>query len=548
MKAKLACAQAIISKILSPSWIIFLGLLLAFALRVFCLQARGVWYDEAFAILYASRSFEEMIAGTLTQVGGAAADVHPLFYYFSLHAWLQLAGDSIFAARFYSVFFGLATIPLVYRLARELFDARVAVVAVLVLALAPFHLAYSQEARMYAQLGFWSALASLAFVRSTKSENHFTSSGDGSHAVATPAPHCGRRSAAELGVGAQPALFPRKKWWIVFVVAGAGMLYSHNLAFIALGALGTWVALDAWRTRTTRILIATVLAGLAMIALWLPWLVNVPGQFGKIEQAYWVPAPTLATLVQTLLVFTFDFDNAAAPRALFPILLFGAMILPALIAITLRRAPDRRHAIFAAAMATLPIALLYLLSQARPVYIIRALMPAFLWYAVLAAWMLANAPRTIRYFVGSVLIVLVAAILPAYYSYAEFPRSPFEQAAKYLRAQVQSGDAIVHDNKLSYFPIHLYDRTLAQSFLADPTGAGSDTLALPTQQALQIYATGFEDATQGKSRVWFIIFQNALDDAARENRPHPNKAWMDSHFKEISLTRFNDLNVYLYQR
>lgn len=487
-------------------------LLLAFALRVFYLQTRGIWYDEAFAILYASRSFEEMMAGTLTQVAGAAADVHPLFYYFSLHAWLQLVGDSIFAGRLYSVFYGIATIPLIYRLARDLFASRVAVISALALTLAPFHLAYSQEARMYAQLGFWCALAFAAFIRYQKTA--------------------------------------QKKWWIVFVVSGAGALYSHNLAFIAMGALGIWVALDALRTRTSHVLIATALAGLAMVLLWLPWLVNVPGQFGKIEQAYWVPAPTLATLVQTLLAFTFDFDNAAAPRALLPVLLFGAIILPALVAIELQksRAPERRNALFAAAMAILPSAALYLVSQARPVYIIRALMPAFCWYVILCAWMLARAPRIVGSMIAVAVSAIVIVLLPAYYSYSEFPRSPFEQVVKYLKSQTQNGDAIVHDNKLSYFPTHLYDRTLAQSFIADPVGAASDTLALPTQQALQVYASDFENATAGKSRVWFVIFQSALDQAADENRTHPNKTWMDSHFKETLLTRFNDLNVYLYQK
>ncbi len=492
-------------------WVLFAAIiLLAFALRVFYLQARGVWYDEAFAILYASRSLEEILAGTLTQVAGAAADVHPLFYYFSLHTWLQLAGDSIFAARFYSVFYGIATIPLIYRLASELFGTRVAISAAFVLALAPFHLAYSQEARMYAQLGFWSALAFYSFVRYEKTA--------------------------------------RKRWWMTFVLSGAGAMYSHNLAFIALGALGVWTALDALRTRSPRVLIATILAGLAMIVLWLPWLVQVPSQLGKIEQAYWVPAPTVATLVQTLLVFSFDFENAAYPRALVPFLLFCAIILPALIAIELYRATDRRNAIIATVMAILPIALLYLLSQARPVYIIRALMPAFLWYAVLVAWMLASAPRVIRYASSLACGALVIAVLPPYYTYAEFPRSPFEQTVEFLRAQMQSGDAIVHDNKLSYFPMHLYDHALAQSFIADPAGAGSDTLALPTQRALEIYASTLDTATAGKSRVWFVIFQAALDQAKEEGRAHPNMAWMDAHFKEISLRRFNDLNVYLYQK
>jgi 4-amino-4-deoxy-L-arabinose transferase-like glycosyltransferase len=484
-------------------------LLLAFGFRVLYLNERGIWYDEAFAILFASRSFEEMLYGTLTSVGGAAADVHPLFYYFSLHVWLGQVGDSVFSARYYSVLYGVGTIPFVYRLARELSGERVAIISAAVISLAPFHLAYSQEARMYAQLGFWSSAAFFAFTRYQR--------------------------------------IASKKWWALFVFAGAGALYSHNLAFVALGALGIWGVIDALRTRTWRVLIATTLAGLAMIALWLPWLFNVPGQFGKIEQAYWVPQPTVVTLIQTLLVFAFDFENAAYPQSLLAILIFVALMLSVFIALGILRRRTKHNVLYAGTMAVLPIIFLFGLSLVRPVYIIRALMPAFLWYIILIGWMLAELPRLLSRAVIILLGAILFMILPAYYTYAEFPRSPFEDAARGLDRRVQSNDVVVHDNKLSYFPMYYYDRGLAQTFVADPSGAGSDTLALPTQRALQLYASALPDATANKSRIWFIIFRQALDQAEQDGHPHPNKAWMDTHFTQVSLMQYNDLNVYLYQ-
>ena len=85
-------------------WVLVLILLLAFGLRMVRIQERALWYDEAFAILYASLDHEGMIYGTVTPVEGAgAADVHPLLYYFSLHAWMGLVGRSPLAARFFSV-------------------------------------------------------------------------------------------------------------------------------------------------------------------------------------------------------------------------------------------------------------------------------------------------------------------------------------------------------------------------------------------------------------------------------------------------------------
>ncbi len=489
---------------------------LAFGLRLIALDARPIWYDEAFAVLYASRSFGEMISGTLSPVGSAAADVHPLFYYFSLHLWMGVVGDSAFAARFFSAIFGVATIPIVYRIARALFEQRVALATALVIALAPFHIAYSQEARMYAQLGLWSALALWAFVRFWRTS--------------------------------------RRRWWSVFVLAGAGALYSHNLAFAIFAALGAWVIYDAIRTRTTRLLCATLLAGVAMLALWLPWLIFVPSQFGKVAHAYWVPPPTALTLVQTLLVFAFDFDNAAPPRALLPFLLFGALLLPILAAFEFaRRARKinrsaRAALLFVVTLAFAPIVLLFAISQWRSVYIIRGLMPAFLWFALLVGWTLAGMPRRIASVVALGLGALAIAVLPTYYAYADFPRAPFKQVVQELRGRAPPTDAVVHDNKLSFFPMHYYDRAFAQAFIADPPGAGSDTLAHPTQQALQLYATDLETATLNKSRVWFLIFQRALDEAREQGHTHANMAWMEQRFRLVSRERFNDLNVYLFER
>lgn len=490
--------------------------LFGFGLRMVQLNGRGLWYDEAFAILYASRSFAEMVYGTLTQVGGAAADVHPLYYYFALHVWMGAAGDSVLAARFFSVLFGTATIPVVFQTARLLFDTRVALASAAVATLAPFHIAYSQESRMYAELGFWSALALLGFAYYWRTGN--------------------------------------RRGWFAFVLAGAAALYSHNLAVVFFAALGLWALVDAGVTRSARMLISTVLGGLAMTLLWLPWLVNVPSQFGKIDQAYWVPAPTLATLVQTLLVFAFDFDNASPPAPLLPVLLFGALLIVVLAALELARrmrrmdARSRAAVGFAAAMGIVPIAVLFAISQWHSVYIIRGLMPAFLCCVVLTGWTLAGMPRRAGQLTGAALAALAVICLPAYYSYSQFPRSPFQAADRALAARAQPGDVIVHDNKLSFFPMYYYDSALDQSFIADPPGAASDTLAYPTQQALGLYASPLDTAVQAKSRVWFVIFQEAIDQADEQGHPNANLTWLQDRFGRVTLDRFNDLDVYLFER
>ncbi len=145
----------------SLTWALAL-VLAAFALRVFRLDYQGLWYDEAFSVYRAHFSWGEITART-------AADIQPPLYYYLLHFWILLVGDSEFALRFLSLFFGVLTIPLIYALAHQLFAARAARIAALIATLSPLYLWYAQEARMYTLITFWLLLSSYWLLRALAS-------------------------------------------------------------------------------------------------------------------------------------------------------------------------------------------------------------------------------------------------------------------------------------------------------------------------------------------------------------------------------------------
>ena len=75
---------------------------------------------------------------------------HPPLYYALSSIWMKIFGDSIWVIRSFSVLMGLLAFPCIYWLSRELFDSKkVALLAVAILAVSPFHLIYAQEARLY---------------------------------------------------------------------------------------------------------------------------------------------------------------------------------------------------------------------------------------------------------------------------------------------------------------------------------------------------------------------------------------------------------------
>jgi hypothetical protein len=285
----------------------------------------------------------------------------------------------------------------------------------------------------------------------------------------------------------------------------------------------------------------------------------MPSQFSKIQQAYWVEQPGVVKFIQTMLIFHFAYDNQSLPRWLLPPALFFSLLVLAVVAFELvrRRVASRPQLSTPTPYSLLlsltltPILLTFLISQIRPVYIVRALLPSALMYylLVVGALVVGFAPKPVKWGLLLPSAVIVAVSLVHHYSYVQFPRPPFDEAVAYLRENYQLGDAIVHDNKLTFFPCHYYDRELPQAFMADPPGAGSDTLALPTQEALGLLASQtMEEATMGSPRVWFVIFQRAFTEYEGLGHPQPpRKAWLEERYRPVEMVAFSDLNIYLYE-
>jgi len=132
--------------------------LLAFTVRVVRLDSQPLWWDEGYSVFFATRDLATMLERT-------AIDIHPPLYYVLLQVWTTFAGKGAVAARLLSVTIGVATIPLMYALTHRLFNARVALVAALIFALAPLHVYYSQEVRMYGLVTLLGLVSLYLFVR-----------------------------------------------------------------------------------------------------------------------------------------------------------------------------------------------------------------------------------------------------------------------------------------------------------------------------------------------------------------------------------------------
>jgi len=510
------------------------AVLTALTLRLINLDGRPLWYDEAFAVLYASLSPARMLYGTVTPVAGAgAADVHPLLYYFLLHGWMELVGRSPLAVRFLSLGLGMITVALLWRLAARCFDRRTGLMVGLLAAVNPFHVAYSQEARMYALLALAAVAAAWSLLRALGNEGE-----------------SGKQGTGDNGRGDRPRSVTHRLlaghwyWWGLYGLAAALTLYAHNLGVFVLLALHV---LALARRRWWRRLPALVLADLVALALFAPWLVRVlPGQVGFLGRGYWLAPPGVEELVRVAMFPVLTFYEPV-PMWLIGLGLFTGVLLLALLVLQAWR--TRSRAAWFLVLYWVPILSLILISRWRPIYLERALLPSALFYMVGVGWLLVQGglPRALRLGLVALLLATTAGSLGFHYTYARFPRPPFDRLTAYLQDRLTPGEVIVHDNKLTFFPAYYYDPLLPQAFCPDRPDMGSDTLALPTQEALGLFATPISrTVTGGVGGVWYVAFDRTWEEYRTLGYDDaPNRVWLRAHcWQEGQVQTVADLEVY----
>ena len=87
------------------------------------------------------------------------------FYYLLVHNWMDVFGMSDFAVRLFSVVFSVLIIGLTFLFARRFFDDKTALIASAIVAIEPFFIAYSHQARNYSLTFFLTLLETYFFLQ-----------------------------------------------------------------------------------------------------------------------------------------------------------------------------------------------------------------------------------------------------------------------------------------------------------------------------------------------------------------------------------------------
>jgi mannosyltransferase len=479
--------------------------ILAAGLRCIAINSRNIQYDDAFSFFISRISLNGIIQAT-------AADTMPPLYYYLLHFW-QLISTQIWFLRGLSVLFSLGAIAFLFLLIKRSVNITAGLWAGLFSAISPLQLYHAQDIRMYALLAFCGMGYAYYLFRCWEDAT---------------------QQSKDLG------------YWMGVIGFGTAAMYTHNLAvFWIISPVVFFLIKRNWNY------LWKFIGSLAMIGLFFsPWLVQLPGQIQKIQNAFWTPRPGIIEVFQAVLQYSFHLPSQS--QLLFYI---GAIIgLEMFVLVIIRVFANLKiepNFLFLLILAFVSPLLIFLASYfIRPVFVARGFIPAQLAFLGLAGGVTAiDWKRKIGVVVAILIGVNALISLPVFYSFAEFPRSPFASAAGILQQDIDQGFIVIHDNKLSYFPTSYYLDSPSQTFLKDEPGSANDTFAVKSQDAMGIHPLeNISDAVSDHQKVVLVVFREAINEYSPMNKTHPVIQWMKENFTLEKTQAIGDLELMYFVR
>ncbi len=234
------------------------GLVVAAGLVLRFWTRSGLWFDEALTVDIARLPLHA-IPGALKQDGA------PPLYYYVLHFWMALFGQSNDAVRALSGLIAVATLPVAWLCGRRLGGPTVAWTVLVLLASAPFAVYFATETRMYALVILLTGCGYLALARAVEQ--------------------------------------PRPGNVVAVAVVTAALLYTQYWAVYVVAMVAIWLVASVWHSRRQGHpdsapwpALVALAAGCLLFVPWVPTFVFQAQHTGT----PWAPTPTFSDLINVL--------------------------------------------------------------------------------------------------------------------------------------------------------------------------------------------------------------------------------------------------------
>ncbi len=356
-------------------------------LRLLHLGAKGLWLDEPATVAIARLPWAQF--RHIWWYGEAS---YQGAYFLLMRGWLHL-GQSEAWIRLPSAMFAIASIPLIYLVARKLAGESAALASAALLAFSPTHVYYSQEARGYPMAILLVLASAWFFVRAVEAN--------------------------------------RERDWLLWTLCGALAFYTHFFACLALLAQGCSLIVLRKPERWRRMFVHGCLL-LALTAPGLTFVLRVPAHTTSFP---WMPQATPKQVLHLALFF-----GGAGEK-----LILSAVLWMAALTAIWRDRKDGPEIFWRGALlvswAFLPVLLMALISLYNPVFVQRYMifcLPATIMLA--GRGMIALPKHHLGYWL--VLALCVSSIVNIFMGYRK-PREDWRDATAAVLAAAQPGDAVL---------------------------------------------------------------------------------------------------------
>ncbi len=390
-------------------------LLLATCLRLYHLDKNSLWLDEITTERYSWRTPKVMLQ-TLMKY-----DVHPPVVYLVAICQRKLIGGSDFAARFPSALAGILGVAVTLAFGRRLLGWRGGLIAGMALAVWPMHVQYSQEARQYALLFFFS-MASMYF----------------------------------LYLGMEEG---KPVHWAAYALMTAGNLYTHNFAFVwTIAQVSSVVAIVvAVRRRGVpngikETLAPFALSLLAAFLLYLPWYPEMLIQKKRLVSGIAIPSTVALANVLHKTLDAFGWQETYVLYGLLLVSVSGVVYLT-------ERRKWKALLLFLFSL-TVPVFFMFFTASGHffaARYFLPLIGPLDLliaagmdwWYDLLSHRLsIDDASRFARPVTVLAMVLIVAFFYPGDRRYYAWEKEDWRGAAAYISAHWHPGDVVVGDGTI----------------------------------------------------------------------------------------------------
>lgn len=372
-------------------------------LRLYDLGEKSFWIDELISLCHAATIQD--VASFLTP---ACGNVHPPLYFLILKGWSAFGGGEVYL-RLLSVFFGVAVIPAVYFLGREILAEAPAVGATFLVAVSPFYLLYDREVRMYSLLTFLTVSSVYFFLRALRTG--------------------------------------RNVHWALYTILTTLNVYVHYHACLVVAF--EWVFYFLGYAKYRQFWLKAVISQLVVASCFVFWL---PGFWYQIQN------PTLFTLdapdkfpvvigawiVKPFYIFyAFSLGQTILPWNV--IAIAGAIVVAIVAFLGVRSLRGHRDALeFTTLFLAVPLTIGMLVSLSMPRYYV-FLAPVY--YLVLAQGVLSLSRPSIKGVACFLLLVPIAVSTSNYFQNREFhileSVDPWREVGAYIREQAKPEDCVI---------------------------------------------------------------------------------------------------------